>query len=586
MGLGSLTNRAAGQTILDTFFNDIHSAMNGDFVGRNSSGVATAGQNLGTAALPWGIIRGDTLILNGQAVDDSQIVSPANRVVSGKTRTTSNQPAFITPNGAAASAIIAGSATNLVLSINGVAATVNTDITLSGLTVAPGSNNTCTVNDSAAADQLDTRLWGEPQHRKGITVASMGSNITALVGKFAAFKIGGTSDEYFYAFVESSTQLSKIRRGYYYNSSLAPINRAGFTNSDTITLMSLGWVFVENNGTTANVTYTNPVWSFTAPSSPATGDYWYDLANETWKRYDGATFQIINRTLIGQVVLDSTNCVAARCERFHKNWKSDNTLELEIQSTEIVRAAAYNRSVNVNGTLLSFGKSLPTWNMTTNLAIPADMYDSTEQASRTYYLYVKDDGNVVISDITPYADDGEVHGEYHPHNPWRCVGIAYNNASSNVVGASDEANGWDFEYYFDTANGMGSTNTKIRKYTNATLVRGASGIAENSATLGASVTCEIPGDYWVQIDDHGPNNGLMGVSLNSAQLTTDIGSITQSTRLCTTEATNVSSHAGVIVNLKRGDVVRPHVITGFVATDAHNQFRVKRVTNSKKRSQS
>ena len=37
MGTGTLTDRASGQIILDTFFNDIHSVLNGDFVGRNST---------------------------------------------------------------------------------------------------------------------------------------------------------------------------------------------------------------------------------------------------------------------------------------------------------------------------------------------------------------------------------------------------------------------------------------------------------------------------------------------------------------------------------------------------------------------
>ena len=62
-------------TILDTFFNEIHAAMNGDFVGRNSSGVPASGQNLGTAAIPWGSIRTNALVIGGTAVDASQITS-------------------------------------------------------------------------------------------------------------------------------------------------------------------------------------------------------------------------------------------------------------------------------------------------------------------------------------------------------------------------------------------------------------------------------------------------------------------------------------------------------------------------------
>jgi hypothetical protein len=434
MGLNTLTNRSAGQTILDTFFNDIHQAMNGDLVGRNASGVPTSGQNLGTVALPWGTIRAGAIVVNGATVDASQLTSPQNRVTSGKKRSTSNQPAFITPNGAAASFILAGATTNLVLDVNGASVSVTTDITKSSLTLAPSSQNTATVNDAAAASQEDTRYWGEYGNVKPITIASAGTNITALVGKWAAFKIAGSATEYFIAFVESSTKLSKAMRGYFYDSTLAPINRTKFANTNTITLMSLGWVFVENNATTVDVTYTNPVWDFTAPTSPLTGDYWYDLANRTWKRYDGASWQIINRTFVGQVIIDTANCVGARCADFYANYRTDNTVQVEVQTTEIARGIRRNSRINVAGQSIEFNGSLPIWNMTTSLAGSADMYNAAEQASTTYYLYVKDTGDEVISDIKPYWRE-DLFGWYHPHNPWRQVASASNDASSNLISA-------------------------------------------------------------------------------------------------------------------------------------------------------
>lgn len=51
----TLTNRTDGETIGQAFFNDIHAALDGDFVGRNSSGVPTSGQNLGTSTYRWAI---------------------------------------------------------------------------------------------------------------------------------------------------------------------------------------------------------------------------------------------------------------------------------------------------------------------------------------------------------------------------------------------------------------------------------------------------------------------------------------------------------------------------------------------------
>lgn len=493
MGSGTLTDRSTGQTILQEFFNDIHGALDGDFVGRNSSGVATSGQNLGTAAVPWGTIRGSTLVLGGVAIDTSQITSVVNRIISGKKRSTSNQPAFITPNGAAASFVLAGATTNLVLDINGSSVTVTTDITKSSLSTAPSSQNTCLVNDADAAGQHDTRLWGEREHTKAITVDTMGTNISSIVGSYAAFKV---NSEYFWAYVESTTKLSKCYRGYFYNSSLAPLNRGVLTDNDTITLMKTGWVFVQNDATTVDVSYTNPVYDFTSPTSPATGDYWYDLGNTEWKRYDGATWQVINRTLVGMVVMDSTNCVAARCLPFYGNYKDTNTIPLEISTTEIVAASQPFGKVNVNGTDIHFGDSLTKWNITSVLATSADLYDSTEQASRMYYMYVKDTGATVISDISPYTDHLRL-GKYHPHNPWRCVGMAYNNGSSNLVNASGFYDN-DSEVSIQKQNTYAATNTYAIRYSTEVRNVGASVTYVDDTNLGAYFLINEEGWYYVE----------------------------------------------------------------------------------------
>jgi hypothetical protein len=447
MGTNSLNNRSAGQTITDTFFNDLHQAMNSDFVGRGATGVPTSGQNLGTTAIPWGTVRANSLVLNGAAVDTSQLTAPQNRVISGKKRASSNQPAYIVPAGSGASFTVDGTPTNLVVDINGASVTISTDIVKSSLTTAPASQNTALVNDTDAADQFSTKTWGEYLAEKEyITIDTVGSNITALVGKWAAFKIVGVGTEYFLAFVESATRLSKCFRGYFYDASINPMNRTGFSNNDTITLMSLAWIFVENDSTTVDVTYNNPEWNFTAPSSPVTGDYWYDLGNQVWKRYDGASFQIINRTYIGQAILDTTNCIGARAADFYANYSDENSLGLELQSTEIVRARRAKSQISVAGMKYYFGDFLPKWNITTNLAPSTDLYDSSEQNSRAYYLYLKDTGAAVISDIHPYYR-GEFQGFYHPHNPWRMVGTAYNDSSGDLIVTAGEADKISASHY-------------------------------------------------------------------------------------------------------------------------------------------
>tara|TARA_Y100001963_G_scaffold122832_1_gene172410 strand:- start:1611 stop:3488 length:1878 start_codon:yes stop_codon:yes gene_type:complete len=453
MGTGTLTSRSTGETITSSFFNDFNSALQETVVGRNSSGAATSGQSFGSASIPWGSGYFNSLIIDGSALDTSQITSPANRIVSGATRASSNQPHFLTANGSALSLTIDGATTNLVFDVNGAAVTCSTNITVSSLTAAPSSNNTCTVNMGTAADQESTRYWGEERsdflpwswgigtstenaftHSETITVDAMGSEITSLVGKFAAFKINdGSNDEYFLAYVKSTTELTQCLRGCFLGSNALPINRIKFANNDTITLMKLTWVFLTNDGTTADVTYNNPVWSFDQPGSPTTGDYWYDLSVNQWKRYSGSAFVSIERTLIGIAFSDATNCLGTRSMDFFYKYDSKNTLKVERSSATNCRVSNLYGNVYVYSGNIDFKIYTPQWNITTDLAATGtkDAY-LAETATTFYYLYIKDTGDRVMSDIGPQKRD-DLLGSYHPSNPWRCVGVVFNDGSSNLV---------------------------------------------------------------------------------------------------------------------------------------------------------
>lgn len=533
MGTGTLTNRSTGQIILETFFNDIHNALNSDFVGRNSSGVATSGQNLGTTAIPWGVTRTTSLVLNGSTVDSSLITRTQNTIISGKKRTTSNQAAFITPNGAALSFIVAGATTNLIYDVAGSTVTMSTDVTKSGLTAAPSSNNTCLVNDSEAADQAESRVFGEEWSRRDILIDTVGSEITALNGKYAAFMIdNGSATEYFIALVDTTnSRLRLAKRGYFYDSSLNPKNRIAFANNDTITLLKWGHVFAEDDGATVDVSYTVPEYSFTAPSSPATGDYWLDLANNVWKRYDGASWEIIDRTYIGSVVNTTSACVGARCEPFFARYETMNTMTVEKTSTSVITGKTNNIRVNVAGQRIYFGTSRPVWNITTDLASSVDMYNSTEQASTIYYLYLKDTGDTVISDISPYWS-AETLGPYHPHNPWRCVGIFYNDSSSDIRTCNAVSQISDCRGKVHTANGYGNSNgTATRRFTTISEEQSASILYEDSVPEGADFTCWEPGIYMALASDGFNAAGEVGIAKNSSARNTQVSSIAVGERL-------------------------------------------------------
>lgn len=585
MGVNTLNNRSSGETITANFFNDIHQALDGDMVGRNTSGVPTPGQNLGTVALPWGNVYADQMILNGTAVDPTQITIPANIVISGKTRSTSNQPAFIVPSGSGGSFTVDGTPTNLAMLINGTAASITTDVVKSGLTLAPSSNNTALVNDALAADQEDTKQWGEPWHWKEITIDNIGSNISALDGKWAAFKLAGTSTEYFLALVDTTNnKLTKCFRGYFYNPSLQPIKRAGFSDNDTITLMKLVWVFADADGSTIDVSYTNPVWDYTSPSSPAAGDYWYDQKNETWKRYDGASFVIIDRTFIGMVVCDATDCVAARCVDFYSNPQDTNTMALEKQTTEKVRMSKVGAKVSVMGNLFEYPNHLLTWNITTDLAGADDMYNATEQSSTMYYLYLSDEGETIISDISPYHRL-DLRGAYHPYNPWRCVGLAYNDGSSDFEAANGTSNLEDkSESYYLGANQYGSTDSTVRDIgTTKVKQTGVSVYPKLSGTLGTQLICYWPGSYSIMYQEcrtTGPSN--FRLTKNNTNLTVGVSGDVDANRVLNflNPDTNFQISQSTTLELKVGDVIRMQGEGGTAEATSTEKvgFRVYRVS--------
>lgn len=428
MGLGTIVLR--GLTVITPdWANDLRAALIGDLVGRDSSGAPVAGNNLGNSLFPWGKVFANTIITQDGEIDASQIETQPYQTVSGQTRSGSNQPDFIRASGSGQNFTVLATATPLVLQIAGSSATWTTDRTNAG-TLAPSTQNTATVSDATATGQTATRTWGEygsgsPYY--AINLASVGTNISAKVNSWQAFKIGS---EYFLAHVESTTSLSRCFRGFFLSSTGAPVPRSTFSNGATITLMSLGWVFCDADGATVDVTYNNPVFSFTAPSSPTSGDYWFDQGNEEWNRYNGSSFILVNRTLVGLIVLDSTNCVASRSFDFFALTRIDNTVELSFYSATVIKGASLFSRVNVNGKRIQFFSSRPKWDTATNLAAPSERYNATVQISSTEYFYVTDQADLKISDMEPYWRP-DLLGYYHPFNPWRAEGYDTTDGSAN-----------------------------------------------------------------------------------------------------------------------------------------------------------
>ncbi len=131
----------------------------------------------------------------------------------------------------------------------------------------------------------------------------------------------------------------------------------------------------------------------------------------------------------------------------------------------------------------------------------------------------------------------------------------------------------------NTANGYGSTNTKIRRFTNIVTNQGTDITYADSATLGASFTINTDGVYAISYTDNMNAITTSGASLNTTQPTVAISSITQSgvVAITTHSASGIAASSSATVYLATGDVIRPHT-DGAASSGVLQFFTITRVS--------
>lgn len=132
----------------------------------------------------------------------------------------------------------------------------------------------------------------------------------------------------------------------------------------------------------------------------------------------------------------------------------------------------------------------------------------------------------------------------------------------------------------NTANGYGSTNNKIRRFTNIVNNVGSDITYADSATLGGTFTINTSGVYSVSYCDQFTVAATLGLSIDSTQLTTNIQSVTAVNVLsiCTTTGGNVAEVSSATFYAAAASVVRAHT-DGVAAgiTSGGTQFTIARV---------
>lgn len=132
----------------------------------------------------------------------------------------------------------------------------------------------------------------------------------------------------------------------------------------------------------------------------------------------------------------------------------------------------------------------------------------------------------------------------------------------------------------ENGNGHGSTNNKIRRFTNTTINVASPGMTyADSATLGMSITINETGLYFMSYSDsRAANSSSIGISVSSAQLTTNIVSITAANRIAVNDQPlAIHGFCSALVRLTAGQVVRAHTDGAVDSTSAVSGFMIVQV---------
>lgn len=136
------------------------------------------------------------------------------------------------------------------------------------------------------------------------------------------------------------------------------------------------------------------------------------------------------------------------------------------------------------------------------------------------------------------------------------------------------------EIHLTGGNGFGSTSNKIRRFTTTESTLGSDMTYADSATAGMTVTINKSGIYHISRIDSSSGNSGFGISKNSSQLTTAIGSITSANRLVLADTTGSGNGTAlaIVTNLYAGDVIRAHDDgTADGTSDARVHFRITKL---------
>jgi len=243
----------------------------------------------------------------------------------------------------------------------------------------------------------------------------------------------------------------------------------------------------------------------------------------------------------------------------------------------MLKAGKLDVGTNIYGTATSRQLSISR-NQVTRTGVPS----ASESLAAEYTTGTNDilsaswSGSVVIGDIirvaSPTVIVADISNVLNLYFQEQDISVSV----SNTLPQFSES---DSSVRVDTANGYGSTGTKIRRFSNTRDNIGVDVEYVDSATNGASFTAKSDGLYNISYTDNFVSASDMGISKNASSLVTNFNALSASERVAygTTTANTVNDNACTQVYLVAGDTIRPHAQGVASGTAAQSIFTMSKV---------
>ncbi len=188
-------------------------------------------------------------------------------------------------------------------------------------------------------------------------------------------------------------------------------------------------------------------------------------------------------------------------------------------------------------------------------------------------------GSVITNGAT-FAVDGAANHTAAAGDKWEFEAITTDTYKVHVTKADGTAviGGavGDHQVTVHTANGHGSTNTKIVRFTTTQSSAGSAITYADSAANGGSFTINTSGIYAIAYTD-GNGSREFGISKNSAQLTSSVSVITAANRLAYAAVSADIITVSTVAMLAANDVIRAHDSGGATLADERCRFNITRI---------